>query len=62
MKSLNNLNAIAGSVVVPDLDITLTDTSNPSIASNNSVIYVELILFPTKNIFGVFLLLFGSIL
>ena len=62
MKSLNILKAIAGSVVVPDLDITLTETSNPSIASNKSLIYVELMLFPTKNTLGVFLALFGNIL
>ena len=33
---LNNLKAIAGSVVVPDLDITFTEISIPSIISNNS--------------------------
>ena len=36
--ALNILNAIAGSVVVPDLDITFTDTSLPSITSNKSAI------------------------
>ncbi|MPN22420.1 hypothetical protein SDC9_169803 [bioreactor metagenome] len=54
--SLNILNAIAGSVVVPDFDITLTDISIFSTSSNKSAMYVELILFPTKYIAGVFLL------
>ena len=35
-KSLNTLNAIAGSVVVPDLDITFIDTSLSFITSNKS--------------------------
>ena len=44
--SLNILNAIAGSVVVPDFDITFIDMSFSPIASIISAIYVELKLFP----------------
>ena len=53
---------MAGSVVVPDFEITLTDISFPSIASKRSATYVELMLFPTKNTCGAFLLLLSNTL
>ena len=44
---------MAGSSVVPDLEITLTETSLSLQKSNISFIWQELTEFPTKNILGV---------
>ena len=52
---LKILKAIAGSNVVPDLDITLTETFLSLQKSNISFIWQELTEFPTKNIFGILL-------
>ena len=57
--SLNTLNAIAGSVVVPDFEITLTEISFSPIKSIKSSKYVPLILLPTYNICGTFLFPFS---
>ena len=44
---------MAGSVVVPDLEMTLMDTRRPSHSSSSSLSAVELMLLPAKYTSGV---------